>query len=79
MISILVKAEWDADASVWVASSDDVPGLAAESDSLEKLRPKVLAMIGDLMDEGVVSFDLAAIPVHFVTHSVDLLENSRAA
>ena len=31
MNSILVKAEWDSEASVWVATSEDVAGLVAEA------------------------------------------------
>ena len=32
-----VKAEWDDQAGVWVASSDDVPGLATGADTFEAL------------------------------------------
>ena len=44
-----VRAEWDADASVWVATSDDVPGLATESDTIEALIEKLRAMIPELL------------------------------
>ena len=54
MNSIIVKAEWDNEASVWVAQSDDVPGLAAESPTLELLRPKVILMIADLIEENQI-------------------------
>jgi len=43
-----VKAEWDSEASVWVASSDDVPGLATGADTLvEKLK----VVIPELLEE----------------------------
>lgn len=71
MNSIIVKAEWDAEASVWVAFSDDVPGLAAESASLELLRPKVLSMIADLIEANNMQVQLFEIPIHIVTHSLD--------
>ena len=32
-----VKAIWDKDAQVWVAISEDVPGLVTEADTLEQL------------------------------------------
>jgi predicted RNase H-like HicB family nuclease len=32
-----VRAEWDTDAAVWVATSDDVPGLVTEAVTLEAL------------------------------------------
>ena len=71
MNSIIVNAEWDADASVWVAESDDVPGLAAESATLETLRPKVLAMISDLIELNNMEIQLSEIPVHIVAHCLD--------
>ena len=46
----LVNAEWDADASVWVATSDDVPGLVTESDTLEALQSKVQIMVPKLLE-----------------------------
>jgi Domain of unknown function (DUF1902) len=71
MNSIIVKAEWDPEASVWVAQSDDVLGLAAESSSLESLRPKVLAMISDLIEVNKMKIELSEIPVHIVAHSLE--------
>jgi hypothetical protein len=71
MNSILVKAEWDAEAAAWVAESADVPGLAAESATLELLRPKVLAMISDLIEQNNMEIQLSEIPVHIVAHTLD--------
>lgn len=79
MNSILVKAEWDAEASVWVATSDDVAGLVAEAPTLEKLRPKLLAMISDLIELNRIESNLAEIPVHIVAHSIDRMTNPQAA
>jgi Domain of unknown function (DUF1902) len=79
MNSILVKAEWDADALVWTATSEDVPGLVAESPSMEKLRPKVLAMIEELIVLNGLNFKAGDIPIHFVAHSIERLENPQAA
>lgn len=44
-----VHAEWDAEASVWVATSDEVPGLATEADTIEALVQKLKALIPDLL------------------------------
>jgi hypothetical protein len=79
MNSITVKAEWDPDASVWVAQSDDVPGLVAECATLEKLRPKVLAMISDLIELNNMQVQLTEIPVHIVAHSIDKMSVPTAA
>jgi len=45
-----VKAEWDAEARVWVAASDDVPGLVAEAATLEGLIEDIRALVPDLLD-----------------------------
>jgi Domain of unknown function (DUF1902) len=40
-----VMATWDADAGVWVATSQDVPGLATEAETVEILEQKLKVMI----------------------------------
>jgi predicted RNase H-like HicB family nuclease len=45
-----VKAEWDDAASVWVASSDDVPGLATGADTFEALIDKLKIVIPELLE-----------------------------
>ena len=61
---LFVHAEWDEVARVWVATSDDVPGLATEEDNLEGLIEKLKVMIPELLDvneakgEREVSFEL---------------------
>ena len=79
MNSIIVKAEWDADAAVWTAVSDDVPGLVAEAETLEALRAKLPGMIADMIEENGLKFDPVEIPVHIVTHQVDRISNPTAA
>ncbi|MDA1309309.1 MAG: DUF1902 domain-containing protein [Proteobacteria bacterium] len=68
--SIIVKAIWDADAGVWVATSDDLPGLVAEADTTENLEKQVHAVIEDLLDlNGYPEGELPAeIPLHIVHH-----------
>jgi predicted RNase H-like HicB family nuclease len=45
-----IRAEWDAEAQVWVASSDDVPGLATEADTIEALEAKLQSMVPELLE-----------------------------
>lgn len=45
-----VRAEWDADANVWVATSDDVPGLVTEASTLEALDSKLQVMVPELLE-----------------------------
>ena len=48
--SILVRAEWDPEAEVWVATSDDVPGLVTEAANPAELERKLLIMIPELLE-----------------------------
>jgi hypothetical protein len=48
-ITYHVDAFWDADAAVWVATSDDVPGLATESETIEALSDKLRTMVPELL------------------------------
>lgn len=58
-----IRAEWDDEAKVWVASSDDVPGLATEEETLEGLITKLEIMVPELLaandiDHAQASFEL---------------------
>lgn len=45
-----VQAEWDPEAEVWVATSDDVPGLATEAETIERLTEKLRTLIPELLE-----------------------------
>jgi len=47
---LFIRAEWDHEALAWVATSDDVPGLATESDTLENLVHKLKIIIPELLE-----------------------------
>ena len=47
---LFIRADWDAEADVWVATSDDVPGLATEAETLEGLSTKLESMVPELLD-----------------------------
>ena len=51
MTTYHVTAEWDDDARVWVASSEDVPGLATGADTFEDLVEKLKVVIPELLVE----------------------------
>jgi len=50
-----VRAEWDPEAGVWVATSDDVPGLVTEADTLESLSAKLEIMVPELLEANGVT------------------------
>ncbi|MEJ2623698.1 MAG: DUF1902 domain-containing protein [Pseudolabrys sp.] len=56
---IIVHADWDPEASVWVATTQDVGGLVTEAESIEALRAKLPGMVLDLLEENGIS-DLPA-------------------
>lgn len=57
-----VRAEWDDEASVWVASSDDVPGLVTEAATLEGLMEKLRVMVPEMLElNGLLAADAAVL------------------
>jgi predicted RNase H-like HicB family nuclease len=46
----IVNAEWDAEAGVWVATSDDVPSLITESKTAEELLKKLQTMVPKILE-----------------------------
>jgi predicted RNase H-like HicB family nuclease len=54
-----VNAEWDEEASVWAASSDDVPGLATGAETFESLVEKLKFVVPELLEaNGLLSADV---------------------
>ena len=45
-----IRAQWDGEAGVWVAESDDVPGLVVEADSPKVLVQKLRTLIPELLE-----------------------------
>jgi predicted RNase H-like HicB family nuclease len=56
---IVIHADWDDEAAVWVATTPDLRGLVTEAASVEALRAKLPGMILDLLEEQGVA-DLPA-------------------
>jgi predicted RNase H-like HicB family nuclease len=50
-----VLAQWDSEAAVWVAESEDVPGLVAEAESPNLLAQKLKILIPELLEANGVS------------------------
>ena len=48
-MKLTVQGVWDADAQVWVATSENVPGLVTEADTIENLTAKLRTMIPELL------------------------------
>lgn len=66
--SLKVYAFWDEEAEVWVASSDDVPGLATEAASLDELKEKLLVLVPELIDlNDNTPFDHTDVPISLLS------------
>lgn len=57
-----ILANWDAAAAVWVAESDDVPGLVTEADTIDGLLAKLKVMIPELLEANGAVMDDEEIP-----------------
>lgn len=53
----LIQATWDNDAKMWVAESDDIPGVVAEAEDQETLRRKLASLIPEMIDLNNVAVD----------------------
>ncbi len=48
--TLVVNALWDGEAGVWVATSEDVPGLATEAATQRALIAKLRIMVPELLE-----------------------------
>jgi len=71
---IEIKAEWDPEASVWVATSDDLPGLVTEAQTVEALQHKLAVMVPDLLEAGgSTDAELRNIPMNLIAHREEMI------
>jgi predicted RNase H-like HicB family nuclease len=75
---IVVRANWDNEAKVWVAESADLPGLVTEAATIEELNQKLPGLILDLMSDDDDDQDID-VPVEVVASYSRRVTNSRAA
>ena len=73
--SIIVRAVWDEEAHVWIATSEDVPGLVAEAGTMEDLRETVLTRVSELLQLNGGAFALSEIPVHILAEQTTRIAN----
>jgi predicted RNase H-like HicB family nuclease len=61
--NIKILATWDPEASVFVITSDDVPGLVTEAASAEEIDKKLRIMIPELLELNSPEIDISDISV----------------
>jgi hypothetical protein len=47
---IFIQARWDSEAAVWIATSDDVPGLVVEADTWPSMIEEVRLVLPDMLE-----------------------------
>ena len=72
---ITVNAEWDCEAKVWVATSDDVPGLINEADTVEALTEKLSVLIPELLEANrtLEGNTIREVPITLIAHREQLV------
>ncbi len=68
-MSCRINFIWDPDASVWIATSDDVPGLVLESGSFDALIERVRYAVPELLE--LNNHDNKVIDLTFVSERHD--------
>ena len=72
MNTIVVRANWDPEAGVWWATSEDVPGLVAEAESMDALSAKLKALIPELLElNGALPEGDVEVPLYIVSQHID--------
>jgi len=71
---LFVRAEWDEEAMVWVATSDDVPGLATEAVTMEDLIGKLKVMIPELLMANNNTVIEDEVPFEIITRRFELTQ-----
>jgi predicted RNase H-like HicB family nuclease len=62
-----VRAFWDEEARMWVATSEDIPGLVAEADTMEKLVEKLKILIPELLEANEVGDGEEEVSFHLLS------------
>lgn len=70
-----VRAEWDEEASVWVATSDDVPGLVTEEATMEGLIRKLRIIVPELLEANGLRTG-GEVPFELITRRFELAQSA---
>ena len=68
--TIIVRADWDDEAKVWVATTTDIRGRAVEAATFDLLREAVTGAIADLIEENGFDTDLPEVAVQILGQSI---------
>jgi hypothetical protein len=69
-LPINITAEWDPEASVWVATSEDIAGFVMEDVTIERLASRVPGVLEDLIELNNVELPAGIVRVPFEVHAM---------
>lgn len=69
-LPIDIIAEWDPEASVWVATSEDIDGFVMEDETIERLASRIPGVLQDLLELNNVPLPEGTTEVPFEIHAV---------
>lgn len=67
---LVVRAFWDADAKVWIAESEDIPGLIMEHPSFDALMEE-LPELASILLEANGRPELKSLPIHVLADRIE--------
>jgi len=70
-----IRVEWDEEASVWVATSDDVAGLVTEEATIEGLIEKLKVIIPELLEANGVRIG-QEVPFEIMTRRFEVAQTA---
>lgn len=73
MMTLIVNAQWDDDAGVWIATSDDVPGLCIQADAFDELIDIANKFAPELLELNHVTID-KPFSLRFVTERTTIVQ-----
>lgn len=64
-----VTVSWDDEAKVWYVAESDVPGLATEAESMDRMLEKLKVMVPEMLElNGVIAGGQTGVPFRLLTH-----------
>jgi len=70
----VITAAWDEDTKVWLATSDDIPGLCAQADTFEELAALIPGLVSDLLSlDGWPGSGYEPVPLEILAHHRSLV------
>jgi len=70
-----IRAEWDEEAAVWVATSEDVPGLVTEENTMEGLIKKLRIIVPELLEANGIETG-EDVPFEVITRRFEIAQSA---